>query len=152
MVGCYHLQRGSTEAQEAKSFAQSHRACEWQGQDFSCTIWLQSLCSWLLTVLSDKKATGHQGSRGSLLPIVLREPGSLSQLLCCVWFPFPVWHFCCSVLECPGRTRPFRLLWSLGSSFVKHVQIVGELLSWAFVMGFIFFFSYRGREGTAQAG
>ena len=117
----------------------------WQGQDFSCTIWLQSLCSWPLTVLTKRpQVTGahvaacspsYSGSL-ALSPSYSAVCGSHFQ-----------WHFCCSVLKCPGRTRPFRLSWSLGSSFVKHVQIVGELLSRAFLMGFIFFFFFQ-RKGS----
>ena len=150
MVGCYLLQRGGVEAQEVKSFAQSHRACN-RARILASQSGFRGCAPdrWLFCLTKRPQVTrahvaacspSYSGSL-ALSPSYSGVCGSHSQ-----------WHFCCSVPKCSGRTRPFRLLWSSGSSFVKHVQIVGELLSRAFLMGFIFFFSFRGREATAQAG
>lgn len=137
MVGCYLLQRGGVEAQEAKSFAQSHRAYD-RARILAAQSGFRVYAPdrWLFCLTKRPQVTGahvaacspsYSGSL-ALSPSYSAVRGSHFQ-----------WRFCCSVPKCPGRTRPFRLSWSSGSSFVKHVQIVGELLSWAFLTGFIFF-------------
>lgn len=130
------------ETQKVKSFVQSHIATEWQSQDLSSAVWLQSLllATCLLFCLTKKP----QVTRADVTAMILLPPGTGALALFLPYHVrFPILLVftlqCSGILKCPSWKRPFNLLWSSGSSFGKCVWGVGVVFVSILPCGFHFF-------------